>query len=116
MFNVDWMIANARSAPEPSSARRPALLRRAQLGRAITPEWSVDKQLRGYIGDYPQNADRLNFEVVDAEQDLPAEVGRPGSTEWARAIATLDAPAAAIPLEPVGRSRTVRFLRVFTEP
>lgn len=94
MFNVDWILTHASELPDPARLRRPGLITRARAGSPINVAWSFPPDVRKQIGNFPNDTSGLNYESAA----LPAELGVPGTAEWASAVAIFDDPTIAIPL------------------
>lgn len=94
MFNVDWILAHASELPDPARLRRPGLITRARAGSPISVPWSFPPDMRKQIGTFPNDTSGVNYESAA----LPAELGAPGTSEWASAVAVFDNPVIAIPL------------------
>lgn len=112
MFDADWILGRVAQTPDPARVRRPALLRRALLGKEIKPAWPLPGDLRRLPGRYPGDGSVLDSERPEA--NIPGELAQPGSKAWALAASTIDAPTVAIPLN--DDARTVRLIGVFESP
>jgi hypothetical protein len=114
MFDADWILRDAAALPDPGTARRPVLLAKRDSGQPIRSRWPVPKSLRERIGRYPDDHALLGI-AGESRAELVQAFGGPGDQRWANAIATLDDPSVAIPLERQGGVDVIQFVRIFLD-